>query len=226
MESLVQKLLPNVITKLPEIYKATGETLLMILVAGLISFIIGLIFGVILVVTGKGNILENKAVYYVLEKIINITRSIPFIILMAAVIPLTRAIMGTAIGTKGSYVPLVLGTIPFFARQIESALSEIDKGVIEAAQAMGSSPFEIIFRVYLKESIPNIVRATTITFISLVGLTAMAGSIGGGGLGDLAIRYGYQRYQVDITYVTVIILLIFVNIIQGAGNLIIKRTTH
>lgn len=226
MESLVQKLLPNVITKLPEIYKATGETLLMILVAGLISFIIGLILGVILVVTGKGNILENKAVYYVLEKIINITRSIPFIILMAAVIPLTRAIMGTAIGTKGSYVPLVLGTIPFFARQIESALSEIDKGVIEAAQAMGSSPFEIIFRVYLKESIPNIVRATTITFISLVGLTAMAGSIGGGGLGDLAIRYGYQRYQVDITYVTVIILLIFVNIIQGAGNLIIKRTTH
>lgn len=226
MESLVQKLLPNVITKLPEIYKATGETLLMILVAGLISFIIGLILGVILVVTGKGNILENKAVYYVLEKIINITRSIPFIILMAAVIPVTRAIMGTAIGTKGSYVPLVLGTIPFFARQIESALSEIDKGVIEAAQAMGSSPFEIIFRVYLKESIPNIVRATTITFISLVGLTAMAGSIGGGGLGDLAIRYGYQRYQVDITYVTVIILLIFVNIIQGAGNLIIKRTTH
>ena len=226
MESLVQKLLPNVITKLPEIYKATVETLLMILVAGLISFVIGLIFGVILVVTGKGNILENKVVYYVLEKIINITRSIPFIILMAAVIPVTRAIMGTAIGTKGSYVPLVLGTIPFFARQIESALSEIDKGVIEAAQAMGSSPFEIIFRVYLKESIPNIVRATTITFISLVGLTAMAGSIGGGGLGDLAIRYGYQRYQVDITYVTVIILLIFVNIIQGAGNLIIKRTTH
>lgn len=226
MESLVQKLLPNAITKLPEIYKATGETLLMILVAGGISFVIGILLGVILVVTGKGNILENKPVYYVLEKIINITRSIPFIILMAAVIPLTRAIMGTAIGTRGSYVPLVFGTIPFFARQIESALSEIDKGVIEAAQSMGSSPVEIIFRVYLKESIPNIVRATTITFVSLVGLTAMAGSIGGGGLGDLAIRYGYQRYQVDITFVTVIILLIFVNIIQGAGNLIIKRTTH
>ena len=226
MEELIQKLLPNVITKLPEIYKATGETLLMIAVAGLISFFIGIILGVILVVTGKGNILENKPIYYVLEKIINITRSIPFIILLAAASPLTRVIVGTAIGTKGSYVPLVLGTIPFFARQIENALSEIDKGVIEAAQAMGSSPFEIIFRVYLKESIPSIVRATTITFVSLVGLTAMAGSVGGGGLGDLAIRYGYQRYQVDITYVTVIILLIFVNIIQGAGNLIIKRTTH
>lgn len=226
MESLVQNLLPNVITKIPEIYKATLETLLMIVVAGAISFVIGLILGVILAVTGKGNILENKPVYYVLEKIINITRSIPFIILLAAVIPLTRAIVGTAIGTKGSFVPLVLGTIPFFARQIESALSEVDKGVIEAAESMGSSPFEIIFRIYLKESIPNIVRATTITFISLVGLTAMAGSVGGGGLGDLAIRYGYQRYQVDITFVTVIILLIFVNIIQGAGNIIIKKTTH
>ncbi|MPM05718.1 hypothetical protein SDC9_52009 [bioreactor metagenome] len=146
--------------------------------------------------------------------------------MLAAVIPLTRAIVGTAIGTKGSFVPLVLGTIPFFARQIESALSETDKGIIEAAEAMGSSPFEIIFRVYLKEGVPNIVRATTITFVSLVGLTAMAGSVGGGGLGDLAIRYGYQRYQVDITFVTVIILLILVNIIQGAGNIIIKKTTH
>jgi len=226
MEGLVQKLLPNVITKIPDIFKATGETLIMILVAGLISFVIGIILGVILVVAREGNILENKPVYFVLEKVINITRSIPFIILLAAVIPLTRAIVGTAIGTKGSFVPLVLGTIPFFARQIESALSETDKGIIEAAEAMGSSPFEIIFRVYLKEGVPNIVRATTITFVSLVGLTAMAGSVGGGGLGDLAIRYGYQRYQVDITFVTVIILLILVNIIQGAGNIIIKKTTH
>lgn len=226
MAELVQKLLPNAITKIPDIYKATLETLFMIFVAGAIAFVIGIILGIILVVTGKGNILENKPVYYVLEKIINITRSIPFIILLAAAIPLTRLIVGTAIGTKGSFVPLVLGTIPFFARQIESALSEVDKGIIEAAESMGSSPFEIIFRVYLKESIPNIVRATTITFVSLVGLTAMAGSVGGGGLGDLAIRYGYQRYQVDITFVTVIILLIFVNIIQGAGNIIIKKTTH
>lgn len=226
MAELVQKLLPNAITKLPEIYNATLETLIMILVAGAISFFIGILLGVVLVVTKKGNILENKAVYYVLEKVINITRSIPFIILLAAAIPLTRLIVGTAIGTKGSFVPLVLGTIPFFARQIESALSEVDKGIIEAAESMGSSPFEVIFRVYLKESIPNIVRATTITFVSLVGLTAMAGSVGGGGLGDLAIRYGYQRNQVDITFVTVIILLILVNIIQGAGNRIIKKTTH
>ena len=130
MEGLVQKLLPNVITKIPDIYNATLETLLMIVVAGVISFFIGIILGVVLVVTKKGNILENKPVYFILEKIINVTRSIPFIILLAAAIPLTRLIAGTAIGTKGSFVPLVLGTIPFFARQIESALSEIDKGVI------------------------------------------------------------------------------------------------
>jgi D-methionine transport system permease protein len=226
MADLIQKLLPNAVKKIPEIYEATGQTLIMLLVSGAISFVIGLILGVILVVTKKGSILENKPVYYVLDKIINITRSIPFIILLAAAIPLTRAIVGTAIGTKGSFVPLVLGTIPFFSRQIESALSEIDKGVIEAAEAMGSSPLEIIFRVYLKESVPNIIRATTITFVSLVGLTAMAGSVGGGGLGDLAIRYGYQRNQIDITFVTVIILLIVVNIIQGLGDRVIKKTTH
>ena len=226
MEELLQKLLPNAIEKIPEIFKATGETLLMILVAGSISFITGLIIGVILVITRKGDILENKYIYYGLEKIINVTRAIPFIILLAAVIPLTRAITGTAIGIKGAFVPLVLGTIPFFARQIESALSEVDKGIIEAAESMGSSPSEIVFKVYLKESVPNIVRATSITFISLIGLTTMAGSVGGGGLGDLAIRYGYQRYQVDITFVTVIILLLFVNIIQGTGNIIIRKTTH
>lgn len=226
MEELIKKLLPNVVDKIPELVKAVIDTLYMIGVAGAISFIFGLILGIILVVTKKGNILANKAVFYVLDKIINIFRAIPFIILLAAAIPLTRWIVGTAIGTKGAMVPLVIGTVPFFARQIESALSEIDNGIIEAAQSMGSSPGEIIFRVYLKEGIPNIVRATTITFISLVGLTAMAGSIGGGGLGDLAIRYGYQRFQNDVTLVTIIILLIIVNLIQSVGNFIIRKTTH
>lgn len=226
MAELINNLLPNVIDRLDDLQKATGETLYMLGVAGIISFIFGIILGVILIVTRKGNILENSITYNVLDKLVNVFRSIPFIILLAAVIPLTRSIMGTAIGTKGALVPLVIGTIPFFARQIESALAEIDSGVIEAAQSMGSSPIEIIYRVYLKEGIPNIVRATTITFVSLVGLTAMAGSIGGGGLGDLAIRYGYQRYQTDVTIVTIIILLIIVNVIQGLGNLIIKKTTH
>lgn len=226
MVEIISNLFPNVMAKLLELQNSTFETLYMLFISGTISLVFGLIFGIILVVTKEGNILENKTVYYILDKIVNIFRSIPFIILLAAAIPFTRFIMGTAIGTKGALVPLVIGTVPFFSRQIESALLELDKGVIEAAQSMGSSPIEIIFRVYLKESIPNIVRAITITFLSLVGLTAMAGSIGGGGLGDFAIRYGYQRYQNDITFVTVVILLIIVNVIQGLGNYIIKKTTH
>lgn len=226
MAEVINNLLPNVVNKIPEIGKSIIDTFYMIGISGGISFIFGLFLGITLVVTKKGSILENKTIFYVLDKIINIFRSIPFIILLAAAIPLTRLIMGTAIGTKGALVPLVIGTVPFFTRQIESALSELDQGLIEAAQSMGSSPWEIIFRVYLKESIPNIVRATTITFISLVGLTAMAGSVGGGGLGDLAIRYGYQRYQNDVTFVTIIILLIIVNLIQGIGDFIIKKTTH
>ena len=226
MVEIISNLFPNVMAKLLELQNSTFETLYMLFISGTISLVFGLIFGIILVVTKEGNILENKTVYYILDKIVNIFRSIPFIILLAAAIPFTRFIMGTAIGTKGALVPLVIGTVPFFSRQIESALLELDKGVIEAAQSMGSSPIEIIFRVYLKESIPNIVRAITITFVSLVGLTAMAGSIGGGGLGDFAIRYGYQRYQNDITFVTVVILLVIVNVIQGLGNYIIKKTTH
>ena len=226
MVEIISNLFPNVMAKLLELQNSTFETLYMLFISGTISLVFGLIFGVILVVTKEGNILENKTVYYILDKIVNIFRSIPFIILLAAAIPFTRFIMGTAIGTKGALVPLVIGTVPFFSRQIESALLELDKGVIEAAQSMGSSPIEIIFRVYLKESIPNIVRAITITVVSLVGLTAMAGSIGGGGLGDFAIRYGYQRYQNDITFVTVVILLVIVNVIQGLGNYIIKKTTH
>ena len=177
-------------------------------------------------VTRKGNILENVSINNIFDKAINVFRSIPFIILLAALIPLTRMLVGTGIGTKGAIVPLVFGTVPFFARQIETALLDIDKGIIEAAQAMGSGPWEIIFRVYLKESLPGIIRGINITFVSLIGLSAMAGSIGGGGLGDFAIRYGYQRFQLDITYVTIIILLIMVSIIQGVGNLIIKKISH
>jgi len=226
MVELLNNLLPNVMRKLPELIESIIQTSVMIGISGVISFVFGSILGIILVVTKKGNILENRVIFTILDKVINIFRSIPFIILLAAVIPLTRLIVGTAIGTKGALVPLVLGTVPFFSRQIESALSELDQGLVEAAQSMGSSPIEIIFRVYLKESIPNMVRATTITFISLVGLTAMAGSIGGGGLGDLAIRYGYQRYQTDVMLVTILILLIIVNIIQSIGDIIIKKTTH
>ncbi len=223
---LIAKLLPNVLEKIPELITCLGQTLFMIGLSGFISFFIGMGLGILLVVTKKGGVLQILPLYTALDKVINVFRSIPFIILLASLIPLTRLVVGTAIGTKGSILPLVFGTVPFLARQVESALSQLDKGVIEAAASMGSSPFEIITRVYLKESIPNLVRAVTITLVSLVGLTAMAGAVGGGGLGDFAIRYGHHRGQVDITYVTVIILLIIVNLLQGVGNLIIKKTTH
>lgn len=226
MAELLDILIPNVVTKVPELIKSLWQTLYMMGLSGIISFILGLIFGITLTVTKKKGIMENAVIYNILDKIINTFRSIPFIILLAALIPLTRAVVGTAIGTKGAILPLVFGTVPFFTRQIETALAELDSGLIEASQAMGSSPVEIIYRVYLKESIPSIVRVTTITFISLVGLTAMAGAVGGGGLGDFAIRYGHQRNQVDVTYVTVIILLVIVNAIQALGNYIIKKTTH
>lgn len=225
MQLLIQ-LLPNVLGKIPELITCLWQTLFMIGLSGLISFFFGMGLGILLVATKKGGVLQNIPIYTAFDKVINVFRSIPFIILLASLIPLTRLVVGTAIGTKGSILPLVFGTVPFLARQVESALSQLDKGVIEAAASMGSSPFKIITRVYLKESIPNLVRAVTITLVSLVGLTAMAGAVGGGGLGDFAIRYGHQRGQVDVTYVTVIILLIIVNLIQGAGNIIIKKTTH
>ena len=176
-----------------------------------------------LVVTAPGGIMENRFVNSVLDKIINVFRSIPFVILIALLLPLTRIVMGTSIGTKGAMFPLVIGTIPFFSRQIHSALCEVDKGVIEAAQAMGSGPWEIVFRVYLREGLGGMIRGATITIINLIALSAMAGVVGGGGLGDYAIRYGFQRFQTDVTIVTVIVLLILVTLIQSVGNLLTKR---
>jgi len=226
MEQILLKYIPNVLNSKEEIIKSIYQTLTMISISGVISLALGILFGVLLIVTRKGNILQNSSINSVLDKVINIFRSIPFIILIAALIPLTRAIVGTAIGIKGAIVPLVFGTVPFFARQIESALSEVDTGLIEAAQAMGSGPMDIIFRVYIREGLPGIIRGVTITFISLIGASAIAGSVGGGGLGDLAIRYGYQRFQTDITFVTVIILLLFVSIVQSIGDILIKRISH
>ena len=194
--------------------------------SGSISFVLGLFFGVVLIVTRKEGIMECHPVYWVLDKIINILRSIPFIILVPAPLFLSRAIMGPGIGVKGAIIPLIIGTVPFFSRQLELALAEVDGGLIEAAQAMGDSPLQIIFRVYLKESIPAIARATTSTFISLIGLTAMAGVVGAGGLGDFAIRYGQQRSEPDVIWVTILIILILVTIAQAIGDVIIKKTTH
>ncbi len=226
MQELLYSIMPNVIDKLDDFVEAIGDTLLMVAWSGAISFVLGMIFGILLIVTRPGGIMQNRVVYQVLDKLINFFRSIPFIILLTAVMPLSRLIMGTAIYVRGAIVPLVFGTVPFFSRQIESALAETDPGLVEAALSMGSSPMEVIFRVYLRESISPIARGTTITAISLLGLTAMAGAVGAGGLGDFAIRYGHDRNMTDVTYVTVVVLVIMVAVIQLIGNLVIKKNSH
>ena len=175
MQELIVNIAPNLASKLPDFYKALGDTMLMVLWSGLISFVFGLLLGVVLTVTKPNGILENKVVYQILDKLVSLFRSIPFIILLTWVMPITRALVGTVLYVRGAIVPLVFGSVPFFTRQVESALAELDGGLIEAALSMGSSPLEIIFRVYLKESIAAIARGTTITIVSLLNLTAMAG---------------------------------------------------
>ena len=226
MQEILNNIIPNIMSKPNELLTSIWQTVYMMLVSGSISLVFGLIFGIIISATAENGVLRNRVVFNVLDKLINVFRSVPFVILLAWLIPVTRAVVGTAIGTKGAILPLVFGTVPFFTRQIESALAEVDHGLIEAAESMGSSPLEIIFRVYLRESVPGIIRGIQITFVSLVGLTAMAGAIGGGGLGDFAIRYGHQRNQPEVTWVTVLIILAMVSLIQGLGSYFIKKSTH
>lgn len=222
----INKILPNVSSHPERFFNGFLETFIMTLWAGSISFVIGLIFGITLTVTKKGAILQNKVIYQILDKAINLFRSIPFIILLTGVMPLSRLLMGTAIGVRGAIVPLIFGCVPFFSRQVETALAEVDGGLIEAGESMGLSPFDIIFRIYLKESVGPLVRGTTITLVSLIGLTAMAGAVGAGGLGNYAIMYGHDRNQLDVTWVTIIVLVIVVNLIQLGGNKIIKKNSH
>ena len=226
MLEILNKIIPNVMSDLPKLYTSIIQTFVMMIQSGIISFIVGGILGVLLIVTKKDDILENIILYEIISKIINFFRAVPFIILLAMLVPLTRLIMGTSIGIKGAIIPLIFGTAPFFSFFFESALSEVNYGLIEAALAMGSSPIAIIFRVYLKESIAAITRATTITLISLLGLTAMAGAVGAGGLGTYAIQSGYYRNRLDIIYVSVILLVIIVGIIQAIGNYIVKKYTR
>lgn len=226
MQETLINIMPNVIEHWDDFTEAMRDTLLMEVWAGGIAFVLGLVLGVILTVTRPGGILENKPVYKIIDTVTNLFRSIPFIILLTALMPVSRAIMGTAIYVRGAIVPLVFGCTPFFTRQVEAALAETDHGLIEAAISMGSSPFEVITRVYLKESIASLARAVTITAISLLGLTAMAGAVGAGGLGDFAIRYGHDRNMTDITWITVIVLVIAVSIVQWFGGYIAKKNTH
>ena len=223
---ILHLLFPHTMDKLPQFIDSIFQTLQMVALAGAVSFGIGLVFGVVLTVTRRGGLLAHPLFYSVLDKLINIFRSIPFVILLTALLPLTRAVVGTAIGTRGAIIPLIFGTVPFFSRQVEAALAELDPGLIEAAQSMGDSPWEIIFKVCLRESIPALARATTITTISLIGLTAMAGAIGGGGLGNFAIMWGHQRQQTDCTYAAMIVILALVFAVQAIGNWIIRKTTH
>ena len=196
----------------------TLDTLQMTVISTIMAMIIGIPLGVVLVVTSKGHILENAALNKILGAIVNATRSIPFIILMVAIIPFTRMVVGTSIGTTAACVPLTLAAIPFLARLVETSIKDIQFGVIEAAQSMGASPFQIIRKVLLPEALPTIIDNVTVLIVNLIGYSAMAGAIGGGGLGDIAIRYGYQRFQGDIMLATIIILIIMVKVIQMIGD--------
>ena len=222
----METLFPNVIMYADEFPEAIIDTLYMLIVSGLISAIIGILLGVIVVVTRKDGILENRIVFWILDKIINLFRSIPFIILVPTVSVLTRFICGSTIGMQAALVPLVIGTAPFVARQMETAIMEIDPGIIEASQAMGLSPFEIVFQVLLRENIPGMIRGITISLIALVGQIAIVGTIGAGGLGDMAIRYGLYRSMGDVTFVIIVLILLIITIIQILGDSLVKKVTH
>ena len=203
--------------------KSFWETGYMVVASTILASLIGIPLGIILTVTRKNHILPNAAVNSVLGVIVNATRSTPFIILMVAIIPLTRILVGSSIGTTAAIVPLTISAAPFIARVIESSLLEINPGVIEAAQSMGASPLQIITKVLLPESLHSIVLGITLAVIALIGYSAMAGVLGGGGLGDLAIRYGYQRFQPDVMIVTVVILILLVQAIQYLGDTLSKK---
>lgn len=207
----------------PELWVSIEQTLYMVGVSLVFAILIGIPLGVILVVTREGGILEQKIVFTVLSTIINIFRSIPFIILVVAIIPFTRWVVGTATGTTAAIVPLVLFTAPYIGRLVENSLLEVDKGVIEVAQAMGATPWQIIWRFLLPEALGSIIMSLTIATIDLIGATAMAGAVGAGGLGDLAITYGYQQFQTQVSIITVVLLVVLVQIIQTIGNYISKK---
>jgi len=207
----------------PEIIDSIKETLYMVSVSFLFAVLIGIPLGVILVITRENGILPNRIIFSILNIVINIFRSIPFIILIVAIIPFTRLIVGTAIGTTAAIVPLVIFTAPYIGRLVENSLLEVDQGVIELAQAMGATTWQIIWKFLLPEALGSIILALTIAFIGLVGASAMAGAVGAGGLGDLAITYGYQQFKPLVMLITVVLLVVFVQLIQSLGNVLAKK---
>ena len=203
--------------------KALMQTLQMVFIAGIVGSIIGLPIGVFLATSGKGELFPAPKTNRVLGLVVNAARSTPFIILVVAIVPLTRLLTGTSIGTWAAIVPLTIATIPFFARLVESAIREVDKGLIEAARAMGATPSQIVYKVLLPEARPSILMALTMTIVSLIGYSAMVGAVGGGGLGDLGIRFGYQRFNPEMMVLVVAVLIVLVQVVQSAGDGLARR---
>ena len=226
MEAWIKEWAPNLYIYQDKFFKSCSATVEMFWKAGLIAFVIGLVLGILLVVTKRDGICRNAPVYQLVNLAVNVFRSIPFIILLIFLIPLTRAVVGTAINVKGAILPLVFGTVPFYTRQVEVALSGVDEGKIEAARSMGSGTLGLIFRVYLHEAVPDLIRVTTVTAISLIGLTTMAGAVGAGGIGSFAINYGQNQNHPDIVNVCVLVLLVVTFILQSLGNGFSRRTTN
>ncbi|EDS77661.1 methionine ABC transporter permease [Clostridium massiliodielmoense] len=204
---------------------ALWETLYMVLISTVLAIVVGFIPAIIMIITYKDGLKPNAAVYKVFDVIVNVLRSFPFIILMIVLIPLTKFIVGKSTGTTAAIVPLTIGCAPFVTRIIESSLKEVDKGVIEAAKSFGASTFQIVFKVMLKEALPSIISGMTLTLISMVGFSAMAGVIGAGGLGAVAMNYGYYAFKNDVLIVTVIVLIVLVQVLQSIGTLIYKKVT-
>ncbi|EGD46832.1 binding-protein-dependent transport systems inner membrane component [Ruminiclostridium papyrosolvens DSM 2782] len=210
---------------LSQLGKASRETLLMVSIATVIGCVAGLFLGLILYITSINLLYKNRAVNTIAGFIINIIRSIPFVILLVLLVPVTSKVVGTAIGPKAASVPLTVASVAFFARLAEASFEEVDKGLIEAALAMGGGIKHIVSGVLLVEALPSLIRATTVTIISIIGYSAMAGTVGGGGIGDLAVRFGYYRYQMDVMFITVIFLIVIVQAIQVSGEKIAKLLT-
>lgn len=205
-----------------EVYKATKQTLIMLGFSLPYIVAIGFVMGILLFLTSSKQMLENKVIYAILSFIVNVMRSVPFVILIIVLLPLTKIIAGTSIGVNGAIPPLVIAAAPFFARLVESALREVDHGVVEAAQAMGATKWQIVWRVMLRESRAGLITAITITMVTLVSYTAMAGIVGGGGIGDLAIRYGHHRYRIDMLIVSVVLIVVLVQLMQMFGDRLVR----
>ncbi|GGA35286.1 methionine ABC transporter permease [Paenibacillus physcomitrellae] len=209
-----------------EMKQASFDTLAMMGYSLLFTIVIGLPLGVLLYMTARSNNQVIKSIYSVISFVVNILRSVPFIILLISLLPLTKLIVGTALGVTGTIPPLVIGAAPFFARLVETSLREVDRGVIEAAYAMGASTGQVVRRVLLPESLPGLIAGTTITAVTLVSYTAMSGMVGGGGLGDLAIRFGYYRYEKEVMIIAVLFMIVLVQILQMAGDRLVRHFTR